>query len=88
VNQYEASFLGRLEAVGGFYGKADLLNAYFTQTGNPDYFQEDFSRYKALDPGDIQTAAATYLGDNDRVVLSVVPQGKKELAATPGKEGK
>ena len=61
VNQYEASFLGRLEAVGGFYGKADLLNAYFTQTGNPDYFQEDFSRYKALDPGDIQTAAATYL---------------------------
>jgi zinc protease len=88
VNQYEASFLGRLEAVGGFYGKADLLNAYFTQTGNPDYFQEDFSRYKALDPGDIQTATATYLGDNDRVVLSVVPQGKKELAATPGKEGK
>lgn len=88
VNQYEASFLGRLEAVGGFGGKADLLNGYFTQTGNPDYFQEDFSRYKALEPGDVQTAAATYLGENNRVVLSVVPQGKKELASTPRKEGK
>ena len=88
VNQYESSFLGRLEAIGGFGGKADLLNAYFTQTGNPDYFQEDLSRYKALDPGDVQSAAATFLHDNNRVVLSVVPKGKKELAASPRKEGK
>jgi len=88
VNQYEASFLGRLESVGGFGGKVDLLNGYFTQTGNPDYFQEDFSRYKALDPGDVQTAAAKYLHEDNRVVLSVVPQGKKELAAMPGKERK
>jgi len=84
VNQYEASFLRRLE---GIAGKADLLNAYFTQTGNPDYFQEDFARYQALEPRDIQTAADTYLRDNNRVVLSVVPQGKKELAATAGKGG-
>jgi zinc protease len=88
VNEYEASFLRRLEAVGGFYGKADLLNAYLTNTGNPDYFQEDFSRYKALSPTDIQSAAATYLCDDARVVLSVVPEGKRDLAAMPAKEGK
>ena len=85
VNQYESSFLRRLEGIGL---KADLLNNYYRTTGNPDYFQEDLSRYKALDPRDIQTAVTTYLRDNNRVVLSVVPEGKKELAATPGKEAK
>jgi zinc protease len=88
VNLYEASFLGRLESVGGFGGKVDLLNSYFTQTGNPDYFQEDFARYKALDPTDVQTAAVTYLHDNNRVVLSIVPKGKQELAAPARKEAK
>lgn len=88
VNQYEASFLSRLESVGGFGGKADQLNAYYVQTGNPDYFQEDLARYKALDPDDILSVADTYLRDTGRVVLSVVPEGKKELAAPARKEAK
>jgi len=88
VNQYEASFLARLERVGGFGGKADLLNNYLFFTGNPDYFNEDLARYKALDPKDISTVARTILRDNGRVILSVVPSGKRELAATAGKESK
>lgn len=88
VNQYEASFLRRLEAVGGFGGKADQLNAYYTQTGNPDYFQEDLARYKALDPTDVQSAVRTVLREDQRVVLSVVPTGKPELAAPARKEAK
>ncbi|MCI0693064.1 insulinase family protein, partial [candidate division KSB1 bacterium] len=78
VNQYEAMFLRQLESVGA---KADLLNNYFMLAGNPDYFNEDLARYKALEPKDVQAAAQTYLRDNGRVVLSIVPQGKKELAA-------
>jgi zinc protease len=85
VNQYEAGFLGRLERIGGFGGKADQLNSYYFHTGNPDYFNEDLSRYTALDPSDIQTVAQTYLKDGARVLLSVVPQGKKELAAAGSK---
>ena len=81
VNQYEAVFLSRLERVGGFGGKADLLNSYFVRTGNPDFFNEDISRYRALDVGDISAVAQTYLRENARVVLSVVPEGKRELAA-------
>jgi zinc protease len=88
VNQYEASFLDRLEAVGGFGGKADQLNAYFTRTGNPDYFNEDLARYKAVDPGDVRAVAETYLRNDGRVILSVVPEGKKDLGAASGKEGK
>ncbi len=82
VHQFEATFLDRLERVGGFGGKADQLNAYYFQTGNPDYFAEDLGRYGALDPSDVQAAAATYLRDDRRVVLSVVPQGRRELAAS------
>jgi zinc protease len=82
VNQLEASFLDRLERVGGFGGKADQLNAYYWRTGNPDWFAEDLARYKALAPNDITAAVRAHLRDDGRVVLSVVPNGKPELAAT------
>lgn len=80
VNQYEAQFLDNLEMVGGFGGKADLLNQFYYMTGNPDYFNESISRYRNFSVTDIQTAAATYLKDKGRVVLSVVPVGQKELS--------
>ncbi len=79
VNQYEASFLDRLENLGS---KADLLNNYVSNTGNPDYFNEDLARYKAIDPAAVQAMANTWLRDDGRVVLSIVPTGKKDLAAT------
>jgi zinc protease len=80
VNQYEAAFLDGLERIGGFGGKADRLNAYFFATGNPDWFQEDLSRYTALGASDIRAVAETYL-NGDRVILSVVPEGRRDLAA-------
>ena len=75
-NRTEASFFDRLESDNG---KADMLNLYYSTTGDPDYLEEDLARYRALDPSDIQAAAARYLGPG-RVVISVVPQGKRELA--------
>ncbi len=81
VNKYEASFFRRLELIGGFGGKADQLNMYLFFTGNPDYFNKDLARYKALDPTDIQSAAHTWLRDDGRCVLSIVPVGKKDLGA-------
>jgi zinc protease len=74
INQIEASFYSRLERVGGFGGKADQLNAYYTETGRPDYFNEDLARYRALSASDIQAAAAKYLLLDKRVELSVEPQ--------------
>src|SRR5204862_150663 len=44
INQIEASFYNRMERVGGFGGKGDQLNAYFTSTGIPDWFNEDLAR--------------------------------------------
>jgi zinc protease len=81
VNQIESVFYGALERVGGFGGKADQLNSYDFYAERPDYFTEDLARYASLDPRDLQSAARRYLRDDARVVLSVVPAGKKSLAA-------
>jgi zinc protease len=77
VNQYESSFLNRLQSLGG---KADQLNGYYFYTRNPDYFNEDLARYKALSPNDVQAAVQAYLRDDGRVILGVVPQGQPDLA--------
>src|SRR3984893_10264868 len=72
-NQIEASFYNRMERVGGFGGKADQINAYYTNTGDPDWFNEDLSRYRALSPSDINAAASQFLPRDRRVELTVVP---------------
>jgi zinc protease len=76
LNQIEASFYNRMERVGGFGGKADQLNAYYTNTGDPDWFNEDLARYRALSPSDIRAAAEKFLPADRRVELTVVPETK------------
>src|SRR5206468_407541 len=75
LNQVEASFYNRMERVGGYAGKADQLNAYYTSTGDPDWFNEDLGRYRALSPSDIRAAAAQFLPADRRVELTVMPEG-------------
>ncbi len=77
INQIEASFYNAMEHVGGFGGKGDRLNAYFYATGNPDYFNEDLARYRALSPSDVRAAVAFWLPKDRRVELVVEPQRSK-----------
>jgi zinc protease len=74
LNQAEANFYRQMERVGGFGGKADQLNAYYTRTGMPDYFEEDLARYRALSATDISSAVSRYLPAGYRVELSVLPE--------------
>jgi zinc protease len=76
INQIEASFYRGMERVGGFGGKADQLNAYYTAGGGPDYFAEDLARYTSLSPSDVQAAAVGWLPANRRVELIVEPESK------------
>jgi zinc protease len=76
VNQIEASFYNRMERVGGFGGKADQINAYFTDTGDPDWFNDDLGRYRALTPSNIGAAARQFLPLGARVELVVEPEKK------------
>jgi zinc protease len=77
LNQIEATFYRQMERVGGFGGKANQLNAYYTTTKMPDYFAEDLARYRALSPADVQSIVGAYLRPDRRVELSVVPEVKK-----------
>ena len=73
LNQVESSFYDRMERVGNFGGVGDQMNGYFFAAGNPGYFTEDLSRYRALTPADITAAAARFLPLNRRVELVVEP---------------
>ena len=77
-NSYRSSFLNRIASV---HGKADLLNEYNYLAGTPDYVQRDAARYEAVTRADVQRVARTYLGQH-KLVLTIVPTGKKELGLT------
>jgi zinc protease len=77
VNQIESSFYQSIERVGGFGGRADRLNAYYTFTGNPDYFDEDLGRYRTISARDVQSAVQRFLPQDRRVELVVLPEQKE-----------
>ena len=80
-NVIEAAFLRSLQTVSR---KADALNAYYYETGNPDGFQQELDDLNAVTAADIQRVIRTYL-QGPRVMISVVPQGRQALAATKKK---
>jgi zinc protease len=73
---YETGFLDRLASVNQ---KADLLNAYNYLAGAPDFVQRDAARYRAVTAADVQRVARAYLRQ-PKVVLTVVPEGRRALA--------
>lgn len=80
VNQYEIGFLEQLEHVAI---KADRLNAYYFYTGAPDYFNQDLERFRRMRPEDVSEVVRRYFDPDRRVVLSIVPRGRTDLAV-PG----
>jgi zinc protease len=83
-NIYKASFLNRLASV---LGKAEVLNSYNYFVGNPDFVQQDAARYEHVTAADVQRVAKTYLG-RPKIVLTVVPEGKKDMMLTAGGGGR
>ncbi len=79
-NSTQSNFLQQLQSV---EHKADLFNMYNYYVGTPDYVQQDLARYEAVTEADVQRVATSYLG-KPKVVLTVVPEGKKNLMVTLG----
>ncbi len=76
-NSLEADFLNGIESV---RAKANQLNEYYYAIGTPDGFQRDLDRIRAVTAADVQRVARKYL-TGPRVIISVVPEGKRSLAA-------
>jgi zinc protease len=78
--QAEANFVYRLQTVGGFGGKSDQLNAYNVFVGDPGFFERDLDRYRRVTGPSMQRAAHDWLAPERRVLLSIVPRGRRDLA--------
>jgi zinc protease len=86
VAQTEAQFVYRLQTVGGFGGKGDQLNAYNTYLGDPGYFDVDRRRYLEVTSKDASAAMSRWLLNKPSVTLSVVPNGRRDLALPGAQE--
>jgi zinc protease len=82
LNTRRAAFLDQIASV---LGKSDRLAEYNYFAGTPDWIQQDAARYDRVTAADVQRVAAQYL-TKPKVVLTVVPQGKKDLMVTGGAE--
>jgi zinc protease len=71
--QWQADTLRGLEKIGGFGGKADLLNYYHTIAGDAGFLPKDFARYDAVTPESIQKTYAETVRADNRVIVTVVP---------------
>ena len=80
LNSRRASFLDQIASV---LGKADQLASYDYNAGTPDYVQQDFARYERVTAADVQRVAASYL-NQPKVVLTVVPEGKRQMMVSGG----
>ena len=84
-NQIETATADALDSLGG---KAGKLSAYQTLLGEPDAFERDLARYRAATAVSLVEVANRRLGKG-RVVLSVVPKGRLDLAViNPGRGAK
>jgi zinc protease len=79
VNGNEVRFL---ESVERLNRRANMLNRYLYYVGEPGYFEKDLARYKKLTPNTIREYAKGTLPSSRRVLLSIVPAGSADLAAS------
>jgi zinc protease len=77
VNGVETGVVMGLETA---IGRAERLQRYYYYTGEPDYAAQELARYRALTPADVQAAAGRYLDGQNRIVISVVPEGSLPTA--------
>ncbi len=61
--QYFARFIRRMERIGGFGGKSDILAMNQVYGGSPDYYKQTLKRTEETTVKDLQAAAKTWLSD-------------------------
>jgi zinc protease len=68
------AFVTGLERIGGFGGKADVLNQYNTYLGDPDRFQWDIARYQSVTAVDVQKTVDRWLNTRNRLLVRFHPE--------------
>jgi zinc protease len=81
VRNIVAGKLRTVERIGGFGGKADLLNLYETFLGDPGYLPRDIARYRAVTPQAVQDFAQKFLVPQRHIELDVMPAARAGASA-------
>ena len=74
-NQYETSFVSRLQSI---QARASVLNSYETYVGDPGFAEKDLDRYRSVTPASLLAIAKGTLDLNARVIIHVHPEKKPE----------
>ncbi len=72
--KWEYQFVTGLERIGGFGGKADLLNQYNTYLGDPDKFETDVARHRNATGGGVREVVAKWLDTRNRLLVRFHPE--------------
>jgi len=78
--QYESQRVFGLESVAG---KVSTLASFETYFGSPAGIEKEIKHYLAVTPEDVKRVFTQFIAGKPAVVLSIVPNGKPELAAAP-----
>ncbi len=78
--QYES---GRVFGLQSVSGKVSTLAAFQTYTGSPAGIGDEIQRYLNVQIGDVNRVFKQYIAAKPSVILSIVPNGQPELAASP-----
>ena len=73
-NAWEVRFYQGLESIAQ---KANILNSYYTMTGDPGYIQQDLQRYRNVNVSGINQALSEYIIDKPHLILHVHPAPKE-----------
>ena len=72
--KHEFNFISGLERIGGFGGKADLLNQYNVFLGDPGKLDEDMGRYRVLTTDTVRDDVKRWLDTTNRLVIRFRPE--------------
>ncbi|MDT4966596.1 MAG: zinc protease [Acidobacteriota bacterium] len=72
--KWEFGFVTGLERIGGFGGKADLLNQYNTFLGDPNKFEADIARHRNATIESVRDAVGKWLNTRNRLVVRFHPE--------------
>ena len=78
--QYES---GRIFGLQSVAGKVSTLAAFQTYSGSPAGIADEIQRYLNVQIEDVNRVFRQYIAGKPAVILSIVPNGRPELAAAP-----
>ena len=80
--KWEYQFISGLERIGGFGGKADLLNQYNTFLDDPNMFEKDLARHREVTNDSLRKVAAQWIDTDNKLTVRFHPEKSEREAKT------